>query len=162
MIARENCPLADSFGLPFSAAVIDRYITLRDVLYVLHVFFLLMSFFHSHEGGQTLWKTDRFPTALGLKSRPCSVVSSALSSWAYGYRDGIQSSTRIFGFGEAYAAFLFSVASSTLWRAGQHAIHFKLALINLGNNPSTDGKVCAFKTEKLPTRWKQLARWPFD
>jgi hypothetical protein len=42
VIARENCPLADSFGLPFSAAVIDRYITLRDVLYVLHVFFFLM------------------------------------------------------------------------------------------------------------------------
>jgi hypothetical protein len=35
VIARENCPLADSFGLPFSAAVVDRYITLRGVLYVL-------------------------------------------------------------------------------------------------------------------------------
>jgi hypothetical protein len=45
------------------------------------------------------------------------------SSWAYGYRDGIQSSTRIFGFGEAYAlpsrCLPFSVASSTLRRAGQ-------------------------------------------
>jgi len=40
--ARETCPLADSFSLPFSAAVIDRHITLRDVLYVPHVFFFLM------------------------------------------------------------------------------------------------------------------------